>query len=76
MAAMLEELREKNLINRHCIQGRNWSGGGGGVEYSYIRVLSRLICFEMNLKTTDFKRNSSGRTRYMKYSIKRPQLTS
>ncbi len=30
MAAMLEELREKNLINRHCIQGRNWSGGGGG----------------------------------------------
>ncbi len=36
--------------------------GGGGV-YSYICVLPELISFEMNLKTTDFKRNSSGRTR-------------
>ena len=44
-------------------------GGGGGGVYSYIPVLvARLISFEINLKTTDFKRNSWGITRIYEYT--------
>ena len=50
-------------------------GGGGGGVYSYIRVLpARLISFEINFKTTDFKRNPSGITRIYEYP-RLPQLT-
>ena len=49
-------------------------GGGGGVFiYS---CSARLISFEINLKTTDFKRNSSGITRIYEYTPPPPpQLT-
>ena len=36
------------------------SSGGGGI-FMYL-CSAQLISSEMNLKTTDFKRNSSGRT--------------
>ena len=45
-------------VTRALIGGVGWWGGGGGCH----------ICFEMNLKTTDFKRNSSGRTRIYEYT--------
>ena len=38
--------------------------GGGGGEYSYIRVLPDEFLLKLTLMTADFKRNSSGRTRY------------
>ena len=42
------------------------AGGEGGIFiYS---CSARLISFQMNLKTTDFKRNSSGRTRIYEYN--------
>ena len=45
-------------------------GGGGGGVYSYIRVnYARLISFEINLKTTDFKRNPLGITRVYEYCL-------
>ena len=42
-------------------------GGGGGSIFIYL-CSARLISFEKNLKTTDFKRNSSGRTRIYEYT--------
>ena len=47
--------------------------GGGGGEYSYIRVLPDEFLLKLTLMTADFKRNSSGRTRRYEYSP--PQLT-
>ena len=41
---------------------------GGGGEYSYIRVLPDEFLLKLTLMTTDFKRNSSGRTRRYEYS--------
>ena len=38
-------------------------GGGGGNEYSYIRVTSDVFLSKSTLITTDFNRNSSGRMR-------------
>ena len=51
----------------YIIQGRNYSvnWGGGGGEYSYIRVLLDEFLF-------DFKRTSSGRTRVCEYSAPLP----
>ena len=46
--------------------------GGGGGEYSYIRVLQDEFLLKLTLMTADFKRNSSGRTRRYEYSP--PQL--
>ena len=42
--------------------------GGGGGEYSYIRVLPDEFLLKLTLMTADFKRNSSGRTRRYEYS--------
>ncbi len=42
--------------------------GGGGVNSHICSCSVRLISFGMNLKTTDFKRNWSGRTRIYEYS--------
>ena len=36
--------------------------GGGGGAYSYIRVLPDELLLKSTVMTTDFKRNSSGRT--------------
>ncbi len=47
-------------------------GGGGGCIFIY-SCYARLISFEINLKTTDFKRNPSGITRIYEYTP--PQLT-
>ena len=50
--------------------------GGGGGEYSYIRVLPDEFFLKLTLMTADFKRNSSGRTRRYEYSTPPPsQLT-
>ena len=47
-------------------------GGGGGIFiYS---CSARLISFEINLKTTDFKRNSSGITRIYEYTPSPPTI--
>ena len=43
----------------------NW--GGGGV-YIHIFVFCPTISFEINLKTTDFKRNSSGIAQIYEYT--------
>ena len=37
--------------------------GGGGDEYSYLRVTSDVFLSKATLITTDFNRNSSGRMR-------------
>ena len=41
---------------------------GGGGAYSYIRVLLDEFLLKSTVMTTDFKRNSSGRTRINKYT--------
>ena len=46
-------------------------GGRGGSLFIY-SYSARLITFEMNLKTTDFKRNSLGRTRIYEYTASPP----
>ena len=43
-------------------------GGGGGGVYSYIHVLPDEFLLKLTLMTTDFKRNSPGRTRRYEYS--------
>ena len=45
----------------------------GGGAYSYIRVLLNKFLLKSTVMTTDFKRNSSGRTRIYEYPP--PQLT-
>ena len=45
---------------------------GGGGAYSYIRVLPDEFLLKSTVMTTDFKRNSSGRTRIYEYTP--PQL--
>ena len=42
-------------------------GGGGGGAYSYIRLLPDEFLLKSTVMTTDFKRNSSGRTRIYEY---------
>ena len=42
--------------------------GGGGGEYSYIRVLPDEFLLKSTLMTTDFKRNLLGRMRIYEYS--------
>ena len=42
--------------------------GGGGGAYSYIRVLPDEFLLKSTVMTTDFKRNSSGRTRIYEYT--------
>ncbi len=42
-------------------------GGGGGCLFIY-SCSARLISFEINLKTTDFKRNPSAITRIYEYT--------
>ena len=46
----------------------------GGGAYSYIRVLPDEFLLKSTVMTTDFKGNSSGRTRIYEYSPP-PQLT-
>ena len=41
--------------------------GGGGCIFIYL-CSARLISSDINLKTTDFKRNSSGITRTYEYT--------
>ena len=41
-----------------------WGGGG---TYSYIRVLPDEFLLKSTVMITDFKRNSSGRTRIYEY---------
>ena len=41
---------------------------GGGGAYSYIRVLPDEFLLKSTVMTTDFKRNSSGRTRIHEYA--------
>ena len=41
---------------------------GGGGAYSYIRVLPDEFLLKSTVMTTDFKRNSSGRTRIYEYA--------
>ena len=43
-------------------------GGGGGGAYSYIRVLPDEFLLKSTVMTTDFKRNSSGRTQIYEYA--------
>ena len=43
-------------------------GGGGGGAYSYIRVLPDEFLLKSTVMTTDFKRNSLGRTRIYEYT--------
>ena len=43
-------------------------GGGGGGAYSYIRVLLDEFLLKSTVMTTDFKRNSSSRTRIYEYT--------
>ena len=52
-------------------------GWGGGGEYSHIRILPDEILLKSTLMTTDFKRNSSGRTRLYAgiFTLPLPQLT-
>ncbi len=45
--------------------------GGGGCIFIY-SCSARLISFEINLKTTDFKRNSSGIIRIYEYTLPPP----
>ena len=47
--------------------------GGGGCIFIY-SCSARLISFEMNLKTTDFKRNRSGITRIYEYTPPPPPI--
>ena len=50
--------------------------GGGGGAYSYIRVLPDEFLLKSTVMTTDFKKNSSGRTRIYEYPHPPPpQLT-
>ncbi len=54
-------------------------GGGGGAGRVTIHIFvfcPRLIPFEMNLKATDCKRNSSGRTRIYKYLPPPPPINA
>ena len=41
---------------------------GGGGAYSYIRVLPDEFLLKSTVMITDFKRNSSGRTRIYEYT--------
>ena len=45
----------------------------GGCIFIYL-CSARLISFEMNLKTTDFERNSSGRTRIYENPLPPPPI--
>ena len=51
-------------------------GGGGGGEYSYIRVLPDEVLLKSTLMTTDFKRNLSGRTRIYEYLPPPPPINA
>ena len=46
--------------------------GGGGGAYSYIRVLPDKFLLKSTVMTTDFKRNSWGRTRIYEYPAPPP----
>ncbi len=48
---------------------------GGGVCILIYSCSARLISFEINLKTTDFKRNRSAIARMYEYTPPPPQLT-
>ena len=52
---------------------RALNGGGGGGEYSYIRVLPDEFLLKSVVITVDVKRDSSGRTRIYVYAP--PYLT-
>ena len=65
--------KQTQKISLNVCETRASIGGGGG-EYSYIRVLPDKFLLKLTLMTADFKRNSSGRTRRYEYSPP-PQLT-
>ena len=48
--------------------------GGGGGEYSYIRVLPDEFLLKSVVITIDFNRNSSGRTRIYEYAPPPPPI--
>ena len=63
------------METRHRAETKALIGGGGGA-YSYIRVLPDEFLLKSTVMTTDFKRNSSGRTRIYEYTPPPPpQLT-
>ena len=55
------------METRHRAETKALIGGGGGA-YSYIRVLPDEFLLKSTVMTTDFKRNSSGRTRIYEYT--------
>ena len=50
-----------------------WGGGGA---FSYIRVLPDEFLLKSTVMTTDFKRNSSGRTRIYEYTPPPPPINA
>ena len=49
---------------------------GGGDAYSYIHVLPDEFLLNSTVMTTDFKRNSSDRTRIYEYSPTHPPINA
>ena len=77
MLFLCQNLRLHKLKNRGIARGETRTLiGGGGCEYSYIRVLPDEFLFKLTLMTADFKRNSSGRTRRYEYSPPPPQINA
>ena len=52
-------------VTKALIGGGGW--GGGCICICLCSCSARIISFQMNLKTTDFKRHSSGGTRIYEY---------
>ena len=52
----------------HCGRAETESVYWGGGAFSYIRVLPDEFLLKSTVMTTDFKRNSSGRTRIYEYT--------
>ena len=51
-------------------------GGGGGGEYSYVRVLPDEVLLKSTLMKIKLKRNSSGRMRIYEYSSPPPPINA
>ena len=67
-----ERAISKQMILRRAVTKALIGGGGGGGANSYIRVLPDEFLLKSTVMTTDFKRNSSGRTRTYEYPTPPP----
>ena len=67
--------RKLRLYSNTRAVARALIGGGGGDMFIY-SCSARLISFEINLKTTDFKRNPSGITRIYEYPPPPPPINA